>query len=60
MRTGLLRRVKRWRRRRLAAELGRLGERELLVLLELARVWESRPRRWWFVEECEVAWVIGG
>ena len=59
MKTGLRRQVRRWRRRRFAAVLERLGEGELDILLGLARLWARWPRRWWWVEEVEEAWVIG-
>ncbi len=59
VRTGLQRLMTHWHRRRLATELGRLDEQERAFLLKLARLWELRRRRWWWVDEFEGVYLIG-
>lgn len=59
MKLGLLKRVTRWRRHRLKTALGWLGPAELDLLLDVARLWERWPRRWWFIEEGERVQLIG-
>jgi hypothetical protein len=64
VRNRLLIQVARWRQRSVARELARLEGAELVGLLAYARLWASRPRRWWWIEEWggpfDVAKMIDG
>lgn len=51
--------MKRRQRRELALDLGRLGEGDRLALRAWCDLLQAYPRRWWWIEDLDVAWVIG-